>query len=82
MQIWVVKNCIIIQLVGASVWNKENQEFLPLPGSKIPSRLILQYARMLNVSTVNALDPVNVFDHKARNEDENDFAYLRVCEWL
>jgi hypothetical protein len=43
MQIWIVKNHIIIQHAGASVWNKENQEFIPLPGSKIPStRLILQ----------------------------------------
>ena len=83
MQIWIVKNHIIIQLVGASVWNKENQDFSPLPGSKIPSaRLILQYARMLNVSTVDALDTVNVFDHKTRNEDENNFAYLYVYEWL
>jgi len=40
----------------------------------------LQYARMLNVSTVDALDTVNVFDHKTRNEDENNFAYLYVYE--
>jgi len=37
---------------------------------------------MLNVSAVDALDPVNVFDHKTRNEDGNDFADLCVCEWL
>jgi hypothetical protein len=37
---------------------------------------------MKYVSTVEALDTVNMFDHKTRNEDEDDFAYLCVCEWL
>lgn len=79
MQIWIVKTVSLFSLL-VHLCETENQEFLPLPGSKIPStRLILRYARMLNVSAVDALDPVNC-DHKTRNEDENDFAYLCVCE--